>query len=89
MAQYSGEQPLAGVEAAAAAAPDAETRLRAITLNGHNSTQSSPQKLILDWVYKAFCALSDGGLRGPWKPPKMPLKSSLRWCPPRANPTLY
>ena len=47
------------------------------TLKGHISTQSSRQKLILDRVYIVQCALSDGGLRGPWKPPKMPLKSSL------------
>ena len=53
--------------------PDADSE----TLNGHSSTQSSRQKLILEWVYIAFCALSDGGLRGPWKPPKMLQKSSL------------
>ena len=35
------------------------------TSNGHNSTQSSPQKLILDRIYIVFCALSDGSLRGP------------------------
>ena len=34
------------------------------TFNGHNSTQSSPQKLILDGVYIVFDALSDGSLRG-------------------------
>ena len=34
------------------------------TLNGHNSTQSSRQKLILDRFYIVSCALSDGSLRG-------------------------
>ena len=63
--------------------PEADSK----TLNGYNSTQSSPQKLSLDRFYTVSCALSDGGLRGPWKPPKMLLKKRrefVRSAPPKA-----